>query len=74
MAFSPDGSKLAAVTVGSFDKILIYDVNSGEKLLDLKLNSTLKQLLNGPYAIAFSLDSSKLAIGQNDGYVPIWAV
>jgi len=74
LAFSPDGSKLAAVTVGSFDKILIYDVNSGEKLLDLKLNSTLKQLLNGPYAIAFSLDSSKLAIGQNDGYVPIWAV
>ena len=79
LAFSPDGSKLALYYIQTellAGFIILLDANSGKQLSDLRLNRTslVAELPNGPFAMAFNFDGSKLATGQYDGYARIWEV
>jgi WD40 repeat protein len=66
VAFSPDGTKLAA---GSYDgPVCIWNVETG-----VFLHSSADHA-GGVYSVAFSPDGTKLAAGSYDGPVCIWNV
>ena len=59
--FSPDGAKVAALTV---EDVTIWAVNSGRKIV------TLKKMDGWPTALAFSPDSRALAVASLKGRMP----
>jgi WD40 repeat protein len=59
--FSPDGAKVAALTV---EDVTIWTVNTGKKIV------TLKKMDGWPTAIAFSPDSRTLAVASINGRMP----
>jgi WD40 repeat protein len=63
LAFSPDGSKLAA---GNLDGMIkIYDAADGKEIGEMKAHE-------GVWALAFSPDGSKLATGGWDQTIKVW--
>ena len=65
LAFSADGSILAAATV---DGIALWNVSTGKTLIELKGH------LGGVTSIMFAVDGTLLASSSTDGTVRLWAV
>jgi len=63
VAFSPDGSKLAAGNLEG--SVKIYDAADGKEIGELKTN-------DGTWALAFSPEGSKLATGGWDQTIRVW--
>jgi WD40 repeat protein len=66
IAYSPDGSQLAAVGINNTAKI--WDADSGKEL------HTLGGHTNCVYSVSFSPDGQRLATASKDGTVKIWDV
>ncbi|HZY89782.1 MAG TPA: WD40 repeat domain-containing protein, partial [Gemmataceae bacterium] len=62
LAFSPDGGLLAGVT--SDETVTLWDAQTGEKRLQLKVHS-------GAGRLAFSADGERLATANSDGLVKV---
>jgi WD40 repeat protein len=63
VAFSPDGTRLAAVS--TYRSARIWDRATGEKLLEVRHDNWVTQ-------VAFSPDGTKLATGSEDKSARIW--
>ena len=64
MVFSPDGKRLAVAPAG--EPVQVYDVGSGQKLLELQ------RTVGGSQALAFSRDGRRIATADSDTVVRIY--
>ena len=64
IAFSPDGRRVAAASNAS-EIIRIWDFESGQKLVTLRLQSSAR-------GVAFSPDGRFLASSESNGLVKLW--
>jgi WD40 repeat protein len=69
VAFSPDGAFIASIADIRDPLVVIWDIETGESLHKLALDEG-----HLPFSIAFSPDSSTLAIGRIPGAVELWDV
>jgi WD40 repeat protein len=63
VAFSPDGKRMASVSVGR--SVKVWDTKEWKVLFDLPQPSAIQ-------CVAFSPDGSRLVWGGNDGTVTVW--
>lgn len=76
LSWSPNGSKLAACTSAN-NQIVLFDAKSGEKKEKFALKAVEKAFSRTSFVvkgIAFSPDSSKLAVGQSDCVIFIYKI
>src|SRR5262249_30410719 len=66
VAFSPDGSRLAASSLGGVIKVWAWDTAVAQDPL------TLKGHTSSVYGVAFSPDGLGLASGSLDGTIKVW--
>ena len=67
LAVRPQGDVFVAGTLP--DGLVVYDVNTGKKLAQIKKNPW-----KTPFSAAFSPDGKLLAVGYQDGVIRIWRV
>lgn len=65
VAFSPDGSRLAAVSSSQW--VRVWDTDSGRRTMDLATNGTVD-------SVAFSPDGHVMAVGGADQQIRLWDV
>jgi WD40 repeat protein len=66
VAFSPDGTLLAAGGAGRSPRVRVWDTASGRQLLEVRHGKSVT-------AVAFSPDGTRLATGSLDRSARIWS-
>ncbi|MBI1321840.1 protein kinase [bacterium] len=68
VAFSPDGRFIATSALSARENLTLWDAKTGSKVIDLVGHST------PVYNLSFSSDGTRLASGDNKGFVIVWDI